>query len=62
MKVFDVAVMVQRSEEDSSEGDVEEPLLALRPSPVETSAALDLVANITMFEDADMPTWEFVFF
>lgn len=45
--------MVQRPEDDSSEGDVQKPP---HPFPVEASAMLNVTENIAMFQDADRTT------
>lgn len=60
LKTFGVAVMVQRPEEDSSEGSVEELLLQCSPF-AETPAAPDALANISLFEGTDGMMWKFVF-
>lgn len=51
--MFELVVNVQCPEGNSSESDVEEPLC---PSPAEVSGALDVVASVTVFEDADRTT------
>lgn len=53
--MFELVVNVQCPEGNSSESDVEEPL-PLCPSPAEVSGALDVVASVTVFEDADRTT------
>lgn len=53
--------MVQRSEDNSNEVDVKELQLP-RPSPVEESATLDIVANIALLEGTDRTRWKIAFF
>lgn len=59
LKALDRAVGVECPEDDASEGDIGEPPLPPRchPSPPETSAALNVLANFTVFEDADGTMW-----
>lgn len=52
--------MIQRFEDGSSEGNVEEPQPPL-PSSVEASAALEVPANIAVFEDTEGVMWNLVF-
>lgn len=47
--------MVQRPEDDSGEGDIEKPPC---PSSAEASTALDVVANIAVFGDAEGSMWK----
>lgn len=58
IKTFDVTV--QRPEDGNSEGNMEE-LPPPCPSPAAASTALNIVANIAMFEDADRAIWKLFF-
>lgn len=51
MELFDVAIVVQHSKNDSSESDIPE----LLPCPffAKVSAAVAILANFAVFEDTD---------